>query len=143
VIALVAPAAASASPKPLHHQAREQGFQRVRAGHLTIPPKSERGMTRVIVRLAAPPLAAWTAGRQTASARSTQRLNVHTSVAQAYTARLARRQNAAIAAVRAAIPKAVVEERYSILLDGSCASAASPRSTPASRTTPPWTAGRR
>ena len=90
----------------------------MRAGHLTVPPRSERGTTRVIVRLAAPPLAAWSAARQTTSARSAQRLDVHSSASQAYVARLARVQDAAIAAVRTAIPKAVVQERYSILLDG-------------------------
>jgi subtilisin family serine protease len=117
-IALVASAAASAAPRPLHREVREQGFQRVRAGHLTIPPKSERGTTRVIVRLASPPLAAWNAARQTTSARSAQHLNVHSAAAQAYVAELTRRQNVAIAAVRAAIPRAVFQERYSILLDG-------------------------
>ena len=117
-IALVASAAASAAPKPLHRDAREQGFQRVRAGHLTIPTASRRGTTRVIVRLAAPPLAAWNSARQPASARSAQHLNVNSSAAQAYRARLARVQDVAIAAVRAAIPRAVIQERYSILLDG-------------------------
>ncbi len=103
-IALVAPAAASASPRPLHREVREQGFQRVRAGHLTIPPKFERGTTRVIVRLAGPPLAAWDAARRTAAARSARHLDVHTTAARAYVARLTRTQDVAIAAVRAAIP---------------------------------------
>src|SRR4051794_25772350 len=117
-IALVASAAASAAPNPLPREAREQGFQRVRAGHLTIPPKSQRGLTRVIVRLSAPPLAAWSAARQTASARAGQHLNVRSAAAQAYVAQLVRTQNVAIAALRTAIPRAVVQERYSILLDG-------------------------
>ncbi len=117
-IALVASAAASAAPTPLHREVREQGFVRVRAGHLTIPPKSTRGTMRVIVRLAAPPLAAWNAARLPASARAGQHLNVHSRASQAYVAELARQQDAAVAAVRAAIPKAVVQERYSILLDG-------------------------
>ncbi len=90
----------------------------MRAGHLVIPPKSQRGTTRVIVRLTAPPLAAWSAARQPASARAAQHLNVHSSAAQAYVAHLTRVQNLAIAAVRTAIPRAVVQERYSILLDG-------------------------
>src|SRR5262245_42896596 len=87
-IALVASAAASAAPKPLHRDAREQGFQRVRAGHLTIPPKSERGMMRVIVRLSSPPLAAWNAARQTTSARAARHLDVHSTASQAYVAEL-------------------------------------------------------
>jgi subtilisin family serine protease len=117
-IALVASSAAAAAPKPIHRELREQGFQRVRAGHLTVPPRSERGTARVIVRLAAPPLAAWNAARLPASARATQHLDVHSTAARAYVAELARRQAAAIAAVRAAIPTAVVQERYSVLLDG-------------------------
>ena len=117
-IALVGSAAASAAPKPLHRDVREQGFQRVRAGHLTVPPKSERGMTRVIVRLSAPPLAAWSSARQTTSARAARRLDVHSTASHAYVAQLSHLQSAAIAAVHTAIPKAVVQERYSILLDG-------------------------
>jgi minor extracellular serine protease Vpr len=117
-IALVASSAASAALTPLRRPVTEQGFARVRAGHLTVPPKSERGATRVIVRLTAPPLAAWNAARQAASARSSRHLNVQSSASQAYVAQLTRQQDAAVTAVRAAIPKAVVEERYSILLDG-------------------------
>jgi minor extracellular serine protease Vpr len=117
-IALVASAVASAEPTPLRREVREQGFARVRAGHLTIPPQSTRGTIRMIVRLAAPPLAAWNAARLPASARAEQHLNVHSTASQTYVAQLARQQNVAVAAVRAAIPKAVVQERYSILLDG-------------------------
>jgi subtilisin family serine protease len=117
-IALVASSGASGALTPLRPHVREQGFARVRAGHLTIPPRSSRGTMRVIVRLAAPPLAAWNAARQPASARASRHLNVHSTASQAYVAQLARRQQAAIAAVRAAIPAAVVQERYSILLDG-------------------------
>ena len=105
-IALVAATSASAAPTPLHREVREQGFQRVRAGHLTIPPKSPRGTTRVIVRLSAPPLAAWNAARPArVGSRTTQHLNVHSTASQAYVAQLARQQDAAVAAVRAAIPK--------------------------------------
>ena len=117
-IALVASSAASAALTPIRRPIREQGFERVRAGHLTIPPKSTRGTTRVIVRLAAPPLAAWSSARQAASARASRHLNVHSSASQAYVARLRQQQDAAVAAVRAAIPEAVVQDRYSILLDG-------------------------
>jgi minor extracellular serine protease Vpr len=117
-IALVASTAASAAPTPLHRDVREQGFARVRVGHLTIPPRSTRGTVRVIVRLAAPPLAAWSAARVPASANGAQHLNVHSTASHAYVAQLTRQQDAAVAAVRAAIPKAVVQERYSILLDG-------------------------
>ena len=72
----------------------------------------------MIVRLAAPPLAAWSAARQTTSARAARHLDVHSSASRTYVARLARLQDAAVAAVHTAIPKAVIQERYSVLLDG-------------------------
>jgi minor extracellular serine protease Vpr len=91
---------------------------RVRAGVLHIPAAQRRGLTRVIVRLAAPPLAAWNADRSLATASRAHRLNVASASSKAYLAKLARLQDAAVAQVRAAIPKAQIQERYSILLDG-------------------------
>jgi subtilisin family serine protease len=73
----------------------------------------------VIARLSAPPLAAWHADRNlTAASAQTAHLNVHSSSSVAYLARLRQEQRAAVAAVRAAIPTAQIQERYSILLDG-------------------------
>ncbi|HZU19641.1 MAG TPA: S8 family serine peptidase [Gaiellaceae bacterium] len=116
--ALVVTAAASAKLTPIRRETREAGLGRVRAGDLVIPRGQSRGLTRVIVRLASPPLAAWNADRALASAAVTQRLNVHTASAQAYLAGLRARQNAVAAAVRQAIPQAQVQERYGIVLDG-------------------------
>ncbi len=72
----------------------------------------------MIVRLSAPPLAAWSSSRSLSSVQRTQHLNVRSTAALAYLAHLARLQRAAAAAVRAAIPQATVQERYRILLDG-------------------------
>jgi minor extracellular serine protease Vpr len=116
--ALVVTAAASAKLTPIRRQTQEAGLGRVRAGDLVIPRGQSGGLTRVIVRLAAPPLAAWNAERALSSASATQRLNVHTASSRAYVARLQRQQEAVAAAVRRAIPQAQIQERYSILLDG-------------------------
>jgi subtilisin family serine protease len=116
--ALLVAGSASAAAGPLRSDPREAGLPRLRAGDIVVPPAAQRGLTRVIVRLAPPPLAAWNAQRVLTSATHTQRLNVHSTASQAYVARLQRVQAAAVAAVRAAIPSAQVEERYSILLDG-------------------------
>ena len=83
-----------------------------------MPAASQRGWTRVIVRLAAPPLAAWTSDRSLFSASRAQHLDVTSASSRAYLAKLARLQDAAAAQVRAAIPSAQFEERFSILLDG-------------------------
>jgi minor extracellular serine protease Vpr len=72
----------------------------------------------VIVRLSAPPLAAWTSDRSLSSASRTQHLNVHSAGSRAYLAKLAKLQDAAAAQVRAAIPSAEIQSRFSILLDG-------------------------
>jgi minor extracellular serine protease Vpr len=116
--ALVLATSANAAVGPLRKDTREASLPRVRAGDLVVPPAKRQGLTRVIVRLAPAPLAAWNAQRSLASATHTQRLNVHSASSQAYVARLHRAQDAAVTAVRAAIPAAQVQERYSILLDG-------------------------
>jgi subtilisin family serine protease len=118
VIALLATTTASAALQPVRRDLREAALPRVRAGVIHIPGAHARGLTRVIVRLAAAPLAAWNGNRRLSSTAHTQRLNVHTTSARAYLARLARLQDAAAAQVRAAIPQAHVQERFSILLDG-------------------------
>ena len=118
VIGLVAASSASAALTPIRRDAREAALPRVRAGVLHIPAASQRGWTRVIVRLAAPPLAAWSSDRSLSSASRTQHLDVHSASSQAYLVKLAKLQAAAVAQVRAAIPSAQFEERFSILLDG-------------------------
>jgi minor extracellular serine protease Vpr len=72
----------------------------------------------VIVRLTEPPLAAWNSDRSLSTAARTHHLDVASASSKAYLARLARAQDAAIAQVRARVPSAQIEERYSILLDG-------------------------
>jgi minor extracellular serine protease Vpr len=118
VIGLVAASSASAALTPIRRDTREAALPRVRAGVLHIPAAAQRGWTRVIVRLSAPPLAAWTSGRSLSSASRTQHLNVHSASSKAYLAKLATLQDAAETQMRAAIPSARFEERFSILLDG-------------------------
>ena len=91
---------------------------RVRAGTITIPAGHAARLTRVIVRLAPPPLAAWSAqadarlaSRDAAAERPQPRARRPTSPARA-------RQAAAVAELRAAIPQAQVQERFPIVLDG-------------------------
>jgi minor extracellular serine protease Vpr len=117
-LGLVLAASASAALTPIRREAREASLPRVRAGHIRIPTAHARGLTRVIVRLSAPPLAAWSSQRSLSSSASARRLDVHSSSARAYLAKLARLQTTAAAQVRAAIPDAEVQEHYSILLDG-------------------------
>ena len=83
-----------------------------------IPAARTRGLTRVIVRLSAPPLAAWHSDRSIAFASRATQLNVHSASSVAYLAKLARLQQAAEAQVRAAIPAARIQEHFAILLDG-------------------------
>jgi subtilisin family serine protease len=90
----------------------------VRAGVLKIPTAHQRGLTRVIVRLDAPPLAAWNGARSLSSSSRANHLDVGSAASKAYLAKLARLQDAAVAQVRAAIPAARFQERFSILLDG-------------------------
>jgi minor extracellular serine protease Vpr len=118
VIALVAAASSSAALTPIRRPVSESSLPRVRAGTIRIPAGHAKAVTRVIVRLSAPPLAVWNADRSLSSASRAHQLNVHSSSSVAYLAKLARLQTTAAAAVRAAIPQAVVQEHYSILLDG-------------------------
>jgi minor extracellular serine protease Vpr len=108
--ALLCTASAAASLEPVPRDG-----PRVRAGTIVIPPGHADGRLRVIVRLAQPPLAALRRLEGTDSAR---RLDAGSSSSRAYLARLARVQAAAAAALRRAIPQAVVEERFRIVLDG-------------------------
>ncbi len=109
---------ASAALTPIQRPTRESSLPRVRAGVISIPAAHRRGLTRVIVRLAAPPLAAWRNGGTLAYATRAQRLDLRSSSSRAYLSRLARQQAAAAAQVRLAIPQARIQEHYSILLNG-------------------------
>jgi minor extracellular serine protease Vpr len=118
VIGLVAASSASAALTPIRRDAREADLPRVRAGVLHVPAAQQRGWMRVIVRLSAPPLAAWSSERSLSSASRAQHLDVRSASSKAYLAKLAKLQDAAAAQVRAAIPSAQIQERFSILLDG-------------------------
>jgi minor extracellular serine protease Vpr len=110
VAALVCTASAAASLQPV----RRDG-PRVRAGTIAIPAGHADGRLRVIVRLAEPPLAAL---RRLQAVGSAARLDTRSRSARAYLARLARVQSVAAAALRRAIPDAVLQERFRIVLDG-------------------------
>ncbi len=118
VVGLVVTASASAALGPLRRDVREASSPRVRAGVIHVPAGHKRGLTRVIVRLRTPPLAAWNGSRGLASASRAHHLDTHTVASRTYLARLSRLQATAAAAVRAAIPQARVQEHFSILLDG-------------------------
>lgn len=118
LVALATAATASAAFQPLRRDYREASLPRVRAGALRIPAGHARGLTRVIVGLAEPPLAAWNARQVSHSASRAHVLDVDGTAARSYLAQLSWVQAAAVARLRAAIPEAVVQERYRILLDG-------------------------
>ena len=118
VLALAAAASASAAPQPLRPDLREAAQPRIRAGKIRIPAAHLRGTTRVIVRLQAPPLAAWSSERTLAAASAARHLDVHTASSRAYLSQLAKLQAAAVAQVKAAIPNAQIQEHYRVILDG-------------------------
>jgi minor extracellular serine protease Vpr len=113
--ALVLTGTATAALQPIRRPASEASLPRVRAGKIVVPNGHAKALTRVIVRLSAPPLAAWHANRTLASAT---RLDLHSAASRAYVAKLERAQDAAAAQLHAAIPQAQVQERYQLLLDG-------------------------
>jgi minor extracellular serine protease Vpr len=115
---LVGATSASAALTPIRRPATEAALPRVRAGNLRIPVEHRTGLERLIVRLSAPPLAVWSSDRALASTTRTHRLDVSSASSHAYLAHLARLQRAAVAQVRTAIPRARIQEHYSILLDG-------------------------
>jgi minor extracellular serine protease Vpr len=118
LVALATATSASAAFLPLRRDYREASLPRVRAGTIRIPAGHARGLTRVIVGLADPPLAVWNSTRILQSANRSHTLSVQSTASQAYLARLSRVQAVAVAQLHAAIPRAVVQEHYSILLDG-------------------------
>jgi minor extracellular serine protease Vpr len=117
-LALGAATTASGALMPIRRDLRETPLPRVRAGTLRIPAGHRTGRTRVIVTLAAPPLAAWQSQRSLAAVARARRLDVRSGTSRAYLARLATLQRAAVARVRAAIPRARVQEHFCVLLDG-------------------------
>ena len=110
---LVLPAAAGL--QPIRRAQGEAAQPLVRAGTAAIPRGHGEGRVRVIVGLAAPPLAAWS-GRALQGA-SRAKLNVHARASQRYVATLAARQRAAEARLERAITSARVTLRYRVLLN--------------------------
>jgi minor extracellular serine protease Vpr len=102
--------------QPIRRGTGELTQPRLRAGTVTIPAGNARGRIRVIVRLSLPPLARH--ALQLNAAGAPRKLNVASSSSQAYMARLASAQAAAVAQLHRAIPQARVQERFRILLDG-------------------------
>ena len=115
--ALTAVPTASAAFKPIRRDFGELTFPLLRAGKVTIPKGHSSDRIRVIVTLKSPPLAqAYHRGLYAAG--SAQRLQVHSSVAQAYVRKLQAQQAVAIAQLKRALPDARVAERYQVILDG-------------------------
>jgi subtilisin family serine protease len=114
--ALVAAVPAAAGLRPVRRDFGELRIPRVQAGEIKLPPGHARGRIRVIVQLPEAPLARWS--RSLSTTAGTQRLQVGTASSQAYLARLARSQEAAVAQLRRAVPAAAVQHRYRILLNG-------------------------
>jgi len=118
VLALVVASAAPAKLAPVRRPVGETSLPRVRAGVLHVPPLQASDLTRVIVRLPAPPLAVWFAQRRLASASAAQHLDVQSASARTYLAHLARLQRVAAVQVKAAVPDATLQQRFRIVLDG-------------------------
>src|SRR3954452_22990634 len=114
--ALVAVPAASAAFHPIRRDFGELTSPRVRAGKMTIPSGQQDGRLRVIVSLKLPPLAQ-AYGRGLYAAGAAHRLQVRSSAAKAYVARIDAQQNAAIAQLRRALPDARVSLRYQVVLN--------------------------
>jgi minor extracellular serine protease Vpr len=120
--ALTAVTSAGAALQPVRRVSGEVSIPRVRAGVIHVPARQSSGRVRVIVRLALPPLAARGSSRRTARGTSARRLDLRSSSARAYLARLSRAQDAAVAELRRAIPQARADRRYRVILDGFAAS---------------------
>ena len=113
---LLSAASASAGLQPVRYRQGEVTVPRVRAGTISIPSGHARGRVTVIVTLSSQPLAAWS--RSLASRAARTRLSTRSAASRAYLAQLARRQDAAVFALRRAIPEATVSRRFRVLLDG-------------------------
>jgi minor extracellular serine protease Vpr len=117
VAALLLALPAAAGLQPIRRPVTELGrVPVVRAGSLFVPSGHAAGRVRVVVRLAAPPLAA-TQGR-TLQSRTRTKLDARSSASRAYLARLASQQRAAAATLIEAIPDAKVLQRYRVVLNG-------------------------
>lgn len=115
---LLAAGSSAAALRPVQRTFGELSLPLVREGTVTPPPKGAAGRTRVIVTLPLPPLAAARPDRGLFAFGARRRLNVRSSSARAYLARIDAAQRRAIAQLRRAIPEARVDRRFRIVLDG-------------------------
>ena len=117
VAALVCVASASARLEPVIRTQGNLKDPRVRMGTIRIPKGGAEA--RVIVTLKLPPLAAADLpARAFTSAGARHKLNVASSAAKAYLARVDAAQRRAVVALRRAIPDATVSRRFQVILDG-------------------------
>ncbi|MFN2468162.1 MAG: hypothetical protein ABR521_08565 [Gaiellaceae bacterium] len=112
-LALAAPAAGAL--QPIHREVGGMTLPRVRAGTIQIPPGHASGRVRVIVGLSLPPLAVQQSSRTSLTG---PQLNLASRSSRSYLARLDAQQQAAVTALRRAIPSATVQRRYRVVLDG-------------------------
>jgi minor extracellular serine protease Vpr len=99
---------------------RDYSFPRLERGPdvRSLGARSPAGHTRVIMALAEPPLAAAAPRAAFRTVGTRQKLNLKSSFAQSYLARLEASQQRAIASLRSAMPEAKVSRRYRLLLNG-------------------------
>jgi minor extracellular serine protease Vpr len=115
---------ASGADEPVHQSIydslRDYSFPRVRPNAAPLPqivsPNVTR--TRVIVTLADPPLAEAAPRSAYLKVGARPKLNLRSSFAQSYVARLDIAQQRAIVSLREAMPEARVSRRYRVLLNG-------------------------
>jgi minor extracellular serine protease Vpr len=112
--ALISAVPAAAALQPIRRSHGEVAHPVVRAGTVTIPRRGS-GRIHVIVRLHGAPLAVY--GRSLQSGVGGRKLNVASGSSRAYLAQLARRQSAAVAQLKQAIPEAAVSYRYRVILN--------------------------
>ncbi len=107
---------------PIQERLRDRSAPFVRQGPEAskLGTAQQAGRTRVIVTLADPPLAAAAprAAFTSTGASARRKLNLASSFARSYAARLETAQRAAIASIRTAIPEASVSRHYELLLNG-------------------------
>ncbi len=117
VVALTGPAAGALERTP--RSVVEEAGKRVRTSPQLVPGAERSGdRTRVIVTLAAPPLAEASFARRFGGIGPNRKLNLRGSFARSYLSRLEAQQAEAISTLRHELPQANVGRRYRILLNG-------------------------
>ena len=111
---------ASGALGPVEQSLRDRSFPSVRQSPDAVRPSAQDGatLTRVIVTLDEPPLAAAAPRSAFATVGTRQKLNVASSFSRSYLARIDASQGRAISNLRAAMPEAKVSRRYRVLLNG-------------------------